>query len=641
MKTDLRAPAPALDARIETLVSIASLVAVLAVMLGVYAAALNVDFVGDDVLILTRLREAGGLRDAAAYFQQGFFEYYRPIAFLSHAVDWHLWGENPAGFHATSLLLHALNTLLVFGLGRRLGGPLAGGAAAVLFALQPSNSEAVVWISARFDLMATFWLLLALHALIRPGPGWYAAGVAAFGLALLSKESALALPLIVAGHDVLLRRLGPMRVVARLAPLLAVLGAYAVLRSAAGDLPLAGGTGRLPKIAMIATGLLLLIHVSREGWPRWSARLLPVRRTAAPLAALLLAGLAAGAWTGPAASFLREKFSFLGFAGFHLASPIVSPAPPPYFLDPETSVYWLAGLAVAAGAASLALAWWKPIVSHPPTVFLIVFIAAALIPVSSMTEGKRYLYLASAGVALLVGVTAARFTGRGRRAALALLLIAGTVSAWQASLKVADWRWAGDMTREAIALVDATLAPRCGGEVVLLTAPVGIRDVYSHLYRESFALPRGCPPDRVRTVIRVVRLDSRIDVAWDGPTSLTLQARDYRGNMVTARDHRHFDVPVAAGVRQTLLTPLGVLDMGPAGPDHVFRMALASAEDPRTLHVFFYSDGALHHLEPAVESRETWAAGKVHSRAPSGYNGIPLAEPGPRAPGTFPSGATP
>ena len=81
----------------------------------------------------------------------------RPIVLLTYLLDRALWGLRPAGFHATNLLIHLLNTLLVLALIRELapkdGPALLPAAAALLFGLHPVLTEAVQPPSFREDLL--------------------------------------------------------------------------------------------------------------------------------------------------------------------------------------------------------------------------------------------------------------------------------------------------------------------------------------------------------------------------------------------------------------------------------------------------------------------------------------------------------
>jgi tetratricopeptide (TPR) repeat protein len=92
---------------------------------------------------------------------------YRPVFWMSLALDRHLWGNDASGFHATNLLLHWLNGVLLFQLMRRLrlSSVVAAGAALAWLGL-PILSESVAWISARaYPLSTAFMLLAAIAAL--------------------------------------------------------------------------------------------------------------------------------------------------------------------------------------------------------------------------------------------------------------------------------------------------------------------------------------------------------------------------------------------------------------------------------------------------------------------------------------------
>jgi len=100
---------------------------------------------------------------------------YQPIPWLTYALDYLLWGMVPWGYHLTSLLLHCINSGLLYYLAKaiyRRSFPeqtghsirLAAAIAALLFSLHPLRVEVVAWASARRDLLSTFFtLILALY----------------------------------------------------------------------------------------------------------------------------------------------------------------------------------------------------------------------------------------------------------------------------------------------------------------------------------------------------------------------------------------------------------------------------------------------------------------------------------------------
>lgn len=134
---------------------------------------------------------------------------YAPLTVFTLLIDHTLWGLDPAGYHATNLLLHTINGLLVFVLIRNLtGSPMTGWMTAALFLVHPVQIESVAWIASRKGLLCATLMLAAMGIRLRPevGPkhdGWYIGLLAA---ALLSKALAVVLPPIVLLYDVLVRR---------------------------------------------------------------------------------------------------------------------------------------------------------------------------------------------------------------------------------------------------------------------------------------------------------------------------------------------------------------------------------------------------------------------------------------------------
>ena len=110
-----------------------------------------------------------------------------------HGFDKDL-GLDPAGHHATNLLLHTLNALLLFAGLRALTGAFWRSAlVAALFALHPVNVESVAWVASRKDQLAFLWMALAVLAWFRAraeaDPRWHAAGAMCLCLSLLHAGS--------------------------------------------------------------------------------------------------------------------------------------------------------------------------------------------------------------------------------------------------------------------------------------------------------------------------------------------------------------------------------------------------------------------------------------------------------------------
>jgi len=170
--------------------------------LGVYFNSLFNGFYMDDYLLI---HEDRAVSDGAGFLWnfsrplRFFPEYYRPLQVYSLRLDYFLWGPEPFGFHLTSVLLHLFNAVLLYVLlaflCRRLDVPLL---ASLFFLCHPVFSEPVNYIAGRSDLLAgTFFLLTLIFYLLakaRANALYRALSCAVFFLALLSKETALLIP---------------------------------------------------------------------------------------------------------------------------------------------------------------------------------------------------------------------------------------------------------------------------------------------------------------------------------------------------------------------------------------------------------------------------------------------------------------
>ncbi len=125
--------------------------------------------------------------------------YWRPLTTLSFYADVGLFGFNAAWAHLHSLGWHLLCTGLVGRLVAGRHGEVRGTIAALIFGVHPVLSEAVVWIAARNDLIATALGLAALLAVERDRPAQVALWALCAGL---SKESSFLLPILVVAWTV-------------------------------------------------------------------------------------------------------------------------------------------------------------------------------------------------------------------------------------------------------------------------------------------------------------------------------------------------------------------------------------------------------------------------------------------------------
>ena len=189
--------------RQASVTSLTRTILLLLVASGAYLPALDGGFIWDDISIYVvenhLLRAPDGI--VRFWFSTEPIDYY-PLAYSTFWFEWRLWGTNPIGYHVVNVLIHALGSVLVWRILLRLEAPGAWWVAA-LFAAHPVCVETVAWISQRKTVLATTLAFAALLAFLEHGRSgrraWYATSLGLFALALASKPSVIALPLILLG----------------------------------------------------------------------------------------------------------------------------------------------------------------------------------------------------------------------------------------------------------------------------------------------------------------------------------------------------------------------------------------------------------------------------------------------------------
>jgi hypothetical protein len=214
----------------KRVLAVAFLVALLTLL--VYLPALQNDFVNwDDHLYIY---ENPHIRSIDSEFFKWIFTTFHasnwhPLTWLSHAIDYAIWGLNPMGHHLTSIILHGLNTFLVVILIIRLinydrdkapitvenkkfsnNNPIIAGAiTGLLFGLHPLHVESVAWVSERKDVLCAFFFLLSILSYLKytsplqkQKTVHYALCLLFFIFALMSKPMAVTLPVVLLILDV-------------------------------------------------------------------------------------------------------------------------------------------------------------------------------------------------------------------------------------------------------------------------------------------------------------------------------------------------------------------------------------------------------------------------------------------------------
>jgi hypothetical protein len=271
---------------------------------------LHNDFVSwDDPTYITEnkdIRVPGGL--ARIWNPRHAESQFYPLVFTSYWLEYRAWGLNPRGYHLTNMVLHAANAALLLAVLWLLGvKPWVAWLTAGLFALHPINVASVAWATERKNVLSTLFYLLALACFLRHlrRGGWlpYAATLLLFAAALLSKTAVLTLPATALLCDRLIARRWSWRGLARIAPLLVLAGAGALITA-----QVEAGVARASMVALswplrplAAAGALwfylgkILVPVNYPGvYARWN---IPATW---PIFAFALAGL-------PLAGFLLWK----------------------------------------------------------------------------------------------------------------------------------------------------------------------------------------------------------------------------------------------------------------------------------------------------------------------------------------------
>lgn len=122
-------------------------------------------FLWDDESLIVNNTIIRSLRNIPALFEPDawptqYAKFYRPMQLFTYALDYLLWGTNPWGYHLTNILLHTLNSILLFFfISFFIKNKTAAFFAALFFAVHPLHTEAVSYISGRADILALGGLL--------------------------------------------------------------------------------------------------------------------------------------------------------------------------------------------------------------------------------------------------------------------------------------------------------------------------------------------------------------------------------------------------------------------------------------------------------------------------------------------------
>ncbi|MFM7202696.1 MAG: glycosyltransferase family 39 protein [Myxococcota bacterium] len=393
----------------------------------------------------------------------GEMPYYRPVLLASVWLDRELFGFNPMGWHLHSLLWHLLGVALLYRLLRRLlpgeaSSPLEGRlpalVGALVFALHPVQTEVVAWIAARNDSIAHVMVMAMLLSLLpergMPSVARSSAAGIFYGLALLSKESALLTPVValllllnrsieLSGQLSAMRMPSWARLRVLVVPALALLGGLVtvwVLRAQ-----------RLPSTESLLTVSLLEALVGRL-----------------PTILGTFGGLIVWPWPLAVGRDLRDvslELTWVEVLGwFFLLALWVLP-----YLQPERGRRRLAWLGVLAFACTL--------------------LPAMLGVLTTQLLAERYLYLPLA----FLGLSVAALVPVRRQVLFVLLLLGGS---WLSVISVRLPDWANDYE---LFRADAMRMPGCGTHLRYTRVLMGLgraQEALDLLEQRTYAEPT-CP----------------------------------------------------------------------------------------------------------------------------------------------------
>jgi Flp pilus assembly protein TadD len=232
-------------------------------------------------------------------------------------LDVQLFGLNPGPHHLVNLALHALNTVLLFLVLRRITGALwPSGFVAALFAVHPLHVESVAWVAERKDLLSALFWILAIGAYIRyaalPSVRRYVLVVFLFILGLMAKPMVVTLPIVLILLDWWplgrLARTGPVgrswgALAVEKIPLLVLAAAIGLVTARAQASVGAMATDAVYRLAWRIENALItcVVYLEKACWPSGLAAYYPFPLGGSPVwqvggALLLLVGLSAAAF---------------------------------------------------------------------------------------------------------------------------------------------------------------------------------------------------------------------------------------------------------------------------------------------------------------------------------------------------------
>ena len=156
----------------------------------------------DDTNIILGLTENPQTATFKYAFSDAYMNFYRPLQTVTFIIENYFAGTSPALYHITNLILHTICSLLVFFLLKDiLKNNIKSFLGSIIFSIHPLFVHTVIWIPSRGDLLLCLFGLLNFIFFIKytktNNLKFLIFNVLAFGLAILSKETAVIFPILI------------------------------------------------------------------------------------------------------------------------------------------------------------------------------------------------------------------------------------------------------------------------------------------------------------------------------------------------------------------------------------------------------------------------------------------------------------
>jgi len=363
------------------LLSAAGVLLTLGVVAFLYRGSLRFQFVYDDLYQIALNPHLRSWHFLPTYFTQNVWSqltsnasnFYRPLFLLWLRINFVAFGDEPAGWHLTTVLMHLLAVALVYLLARALlAGRIPALLAALAFGVHPIHLEAVAWVSGVTESLASTLFLAALLSYLqwqklgKRRPWWLAGSLALYAAAMLVKETAAILPVVLAAYHYCMQPSGDRK-------------PRASIRS------LCREHGR----ELAAFGAVLLLDLTARTW--------------------VLRGFPHQAPVPLRLSLLSWPWLFWKYVAMLFWPANLSPLYDFVYVSRINDLRFMLPIAFLACAA--ALAWWRKWQERRLAMFMILWFVITLSPAlvqfllarPSESYHDRYLYLPSVALALLVG----------------------------------------------------------------------------------------------------------------------------------------------------------------------------------------------------------------------------------------------